>query len=266
MSRRRCDDRLTRVSQDRVDRKKRCSPSKHVSIPRSQVLGLPRPGGCPEDLKARAPAAAIDRGIAVRATASIFWVRVSYSYKTLIRRRATAEVSEHHCRPSAAQLTRTQGGGALAAGVTAHADITLPALRSWASGRAPRAAEQGIAHRRARPLHPAPTVVERGVHMKSRWSLAPYRRLARPAHPDECANYLRPQATQTQSQNALIFIALRTAFALTPIQEIARCLIPDFDGAIFSPEWKEALWARFFMEAPQRQRRSVERYNIVKRA
>ena len=33
-----------------------------------------------------------------------------------------------------------------------------------------------------------------------------------------------------------------------------KCLIPDFDGAIFSLEWKEALWARFFMAAPQRQR------------
>ena len=25
-----------------------------------------------------------------------------------------------------------------------------------------------------------------------------------------------------------------------------RCLIPDFDGAIFSLEWKEALWDRFY--------------------
>ena len=44
------------------------------------------------------------------------------------------------------------------------------------------------------------------------------------------------------------------------------CLIPGFDGAIFSPAWKEALWARFFMGAPPRLRRSVERYSIVKRA
>jgi hypothetical protein len=29
---------------------------------------------------------------------------------------------------------------------------------------------------------------------------------------------------------------------------------------------RDALWARFFMEAPRRQRQSVERYNIVKRA
>lgn len=45
-----------------------------------------------------------------------------------------------------------------------------------------------------------------------------------------------------------------------------RCLVPGFDGAIFSREWKEALWARFCTAAPQRQRRSVERYSIVKRA
>lgn len=46
----------------------------------------------------------------------------------------------------------------------------------------------------------------------------------------------------------------------------ARCLIPGFDGAVFSRVWKEALWVRFTMGAPQRQRRSVERYSIVKRA
>jgi hypothetical protein len=45
-----------------------------------------------------------------------------------------------------------------------------------------------------------------------------------------------------------------------------RCLIPDFNGAIFSYEWKEALWSRFYTGAPPRQRRSVERYSIVKRA
>src|SRR5882757_2754277 len=46
----------------------------------------------------------------------------------------------------------------------------------------------------------------------------------------------------------------------------ARCLIPGFDGADFSLAWRDALWARFFTAAPQRQRQSVERYSIVKRA
>src|SRR5665213_906371 len=44
------------------------------------------------------------------------------------------------------------------------------------------------------------------------------------------------------------------------------CLVPEFDGAIFSAGWKEALWARYSTEAPARLRQSVERYSIVKRA
>jgi hypothetical protein len=45
-----------------------------------------------------------------------------------------------------------------------------------------------------------------------------------------------------------------------------RCLIPGFDGAVFSPAWRDALWVRFSTAAPARQRRSVARSNIVKRA
>ena len=39
------------------------------------------------------------------------------------------------------------------------------------------------------------------------------------------------------------------------------CLIPGFDGAVFSREWRQARWAKFSMVAPRRQRRSVERYS-----
>ena len=46
----------------------------------------------------------------------------------------------------------------------------------------------------------------------------------------------------------------------------ATCLILAFDGAIFSLDWREALWARFYTGAPRRQRQSVEQYKIVKRA
>jgi hypothetical protein len=45
-----------------------------------------------------------------------------------------------------------------------------------------------------------------------------------------------------------------------------HCFVPDFDGAFLSSDSKDALWDKFYMGAPQRQRRSVERYNIVKRA
>jgi len=54
--------------------------------------------------------------------------------------------------------------------------------------------------------------------------------------------------------------------ALRVLPRHARCLIPGFDGAFFSPQWKEALWARFFTAAPPRQRRSVEQYKGVKKA
>jgi hypothetical protein len=43
-------------------------------------------------------------------------------------------------------------------------------------------------------------------------------------------------------------------------------LIPGFDGSFFMPEWKEALWAKFFTEALGPQRWSVERHSMVKRA
>jgi hypothetical protein len=44
------------------------------------------------------------------------------------------------------------------------------------------------------------------------------------------------------------------------------CLIPVFDGAIFSQAWRDSLWDKFYTGAPARQRWSVERYSIVKRA
>jgi hypothetical protein len=45
-----------------------------------------------------------------------------------------------------------------------------------------------------------------------------------------------------------------------------NCFVPHFDGAVFSSDSKDALWDRFYTGAPRRRRRSVERYNIVKRA
>jgi hypothetical protein len=54
--------------------------------------------------------------------------------------------------------------------------------------------------------------------------------------------------------------------AIAIARQIGECLIPGFDGAFLSNDWTEALWAKFFTGAPPRQRRSVERYKIVKRA
>ncbi len=41
----------------------------------------------------------------------------------------------------------------------------------------------------------------------------------------------------------------------------ARCLIPRFDGAILSQEWKEALWDKFVTEAPRPRTLSEQQYS-----
>ena len=38
--------------------------------------------------------------------------------------------------------------------------------------------------------------------------------------------------------------------------KVIRCLVPTFDGACLSSDSKDALWARFYMGAPERLRRS----------
>jgi hypothetical protein len=44
-------------------------------------------------------------------------------------------------------------------------------------------------------------------------------------------------------------------------QHILRCLIPQFDGAILSQEWKEALWDKFVMAAPRPRTPSEQQYS-----
>ena len=39
--------------------------------------------------------------------------------------------------------------------------------------------------------------------------------------------------------------------------DTSSCLIPRFDGAILSLEWKEAVWARFVTAAPRSSRRGA---------
>jgi hypothetical protein len=65
---------------------------------------------------------------------------------------------------------------------------------------------------------------------------------------------------------AILFGSLAPDGAVIKTVAATRCLVPAFDGAYFSEREKGALWDRFYTGAPQRQRRSVERYNIVKRA
>ena len=45
---------------------------------------------------------------------------------------------------------------------------------------------------------------------------------------------------------------------LAQAQELKTCLTPGFDGALFTSEWKDALWARHSMEAPRRLRSSPD--------
>jgi hypothetical protein len=47
---------------------------------------------------------------------------------------------------------------------------------------------------------------------------------------------------------------------------VVPVLLEDFDGAFLLRESRDALWDRFYTAAPQRRRRSVERYKIAKRA
>ena len=45
------------------------------------------------------------------------------------------------------------------------------------------------------------------------------------------------------------------------MMRLSRCLIPRFDGAILSQEWKEALWDKFVMGAPRPRTLSELQYN-----
>src|ERR1700687_4464866 len=83
-----------------------------------------------EDLRGRV-LAAVDGGMAARSAASVFRGSVSYIYKALIRRRRTGEVSASAQRGHRPRKLTPAQETALAAHITAHADITLVALQSW---------------------------------------------------------------------------------------------------------------------------------------
>jgi hypothetical protein len=53
-------------------------------------------------------------------------------------------------------------------------------------------------------------------------------------------------------------------FILDPVHQMPglnRCLIPRFDGAILSREWKEALWDKFVTGAPRPRTPSEQQYS-----
>jgi transposase len=83
-----------------------------------------------EDLRGRV-LAAVDSGLAVRSAAAIFRVSVSYIYKALIRRRRTGEASASLQRGHRPRKLTPAQESALAAHITAHADVTLAALQAW---------------------------------------------------------------------------------------------------------------------------------------
>jgi hypothetical protein len=76
--------------------------------------------------------------------------------------------------------------------------------------------------------------------------------------------HFRAVATRYDKDHANFLASVKLASARIWLRPM--CLIPGFDGALFTSEWKDALWVRFFTGAPPRRRRSVARYSIVKRA
>jgi subtilisin family serine protease len=60
---------------------------------------------------------------------------------------------------------------------------------------------------------------------------------------------------------ASIIGANRNAFGMRGVAYDVRCLIPRFDGAIFSLEWKEALWDKYFTAAPRPRTPSEQQYS-----
>ncbi len=49
--------------------------------------------------------------------------------------------------------------------------------------------------------------------------------------------------------------------ALNAVGHMTRCLIPRFDGAILSLEWKEAIWDRYVTGAPRPRPPSEQQYS-----
>ena len=49
------------------------------------------------------------------------------------------------------------------------------------------------------------------------------------------------------------------------LENVVNCLVPLYAGVEYCQLRREELWGKYYTDAPPRQRRCVERYNIVKR-
>ncbi|OYR07409.1 hypothetical protein [Brucella thiophenivorans] len=82
----------------------------------------------------------------------------------------------------------------------------------------------------------------------------------------EAAKSRKPRRNLKQLYADLVALGFDGSYGR--VAAFSRCLIPGFDGALFSHAWRDALWDRFYTAAPPRLRQSVavEQYKIVKRA
>ncbi|WP_207209918.1 hypothetical protein, partial [Tropicimonas sp. IMCC6043] len=79
------------------------------------------------------------------------------------------------------------------------------------------------------------------------------------------------QANKAQFKKSAIFPEMRSPLGVCKVFRIKlgsyaqnpkpRCLIPRFDGAIHSLEWKEALWDRYVTAAPRPRTPSEQQYS-----
>jgi 1-aminocyclopropane-1-carboxylate deaminase/D-cysteine desulfhydrase-like pyridoxal-dependent ACC family enzyme len=67
--------------------------------------------------------------------------------------------------------------------------------------------------------------------------------------------------TTVESLQVLTWAGELAGVSMGEIEQATRCLIPRFDGAILSQEWKEALWDRFVTAAPRPRTPSEQQYS-----
>ena len=80
----------------------------------------------------------------------------------------------------------------------------------------------------------------------------------------QCGLYVDPGAITAHAEEiaSLKLKATKTGVTFSA----STCLIPECDGTLDHHAARDALWAKFYTEAPARLRRSVARSNYVKRA